>query len=344
MSIQNLKNNISAYCEANKIMCMVRITRKDEILLDMSCGYADLDKKTPFSEKSIFTFYSLSKPFCAIGLMKLFEKGLVDLNAHPSKYVPECNGLDARVKVSHLLNHTSGLPDFEQEKEFKEQYAPGYSKNIRTHLALIKDFPQSFEPGTENKYANINFIICALIIENISGQSYSEYMQNEVFKPFEMNDAIIDNENTDVSSHVKGYELKDGMLKEIFKSRNWLLGAGDIVGTINDVYCLNKAIKNNLMLKKETWDKILTPSPVNHMGYGCNITKLNGKKRITHNGGHTGFRTLHVQIPEDDFDIIILSNSGFGNARNDITDMIYNEFYSLETADKIEMDKGYAKN
>ncbi len=343
MNVLKLKNNILTYCENNKIMGMVRITYKEEIILDMSCGYSDLENKTPFTENSMFTFYSLSKPFCAIGLMKLWEKGLIDLNAHPSKYVPECEGLDKRVKASHLLNHTSGLPDFESTPEFKEKYAPGYYKSLRNHLRLIKDYPQAFEPGTSHKYANINFVICALIIEIVSGKSYSEYMKTEVFEPFGMKTAIIDNENTDVSSHVKGYELIDGKLTEVLKSRNWLFGAGDIVGTINDVYCLNKAIKNCLLLNPETWNKILTPSPINNMAYGCNITNFNGKRRITHNGGHTGFRTLHVQIPEDDFDIIILSNSGFGNSRNDITDMIYNQFYNLDNIEKIEMDKGYAK-
>ena len=79
------------------------------------------------------------------------------------------------------------------------------------------------------------------------------------------------------------------------------------------------------------------------MGLGCNVRQWHGKKRITHNGGSRGFRTLHIQLPEDDFDIIILSNSGFGDARGDISEMVHDAYYGNEDKTKavFEMDKGY---
>ena len=126
-----------------------------------------------------------------------------------------------------------------------------------------------------------------------------------------------------------------------------MFGAGDIVGTLDDVYCLNKAIKHRLLLKDETWKEVLSPSPINNMGMGCTVSDWHGKQRITHNGGHLGFRTLHIQLPEDDFDLIFLSNSGFGDARWDISEMVYRAFYGDEdtigesTGETVEMDKGY---
>jgi len=168
-------------------------------------------------------------------------------------------------------------------------------------------------------------------------------MQREVFDPLGMKGAIVDNQCLEIANRVKGYEIIDGELAEREKSHNWLLGAGDIVATMDDVYCLNKAIKHRLLLKEETWEEILTPSPINGMGMGCAVSDWYGKKRITHNGGHLGFRTLHIQLPEDDFDLIFLSNSGFGEARWDISEMVYKAFYGEEetVAEAIEMDKGY---
>ena len=80
-----------------------------------------------------------------------------------------------------------------------------------------------------------------------------------------------------------------------------------------------------------------------HMGKGCTITQWHGKHRITHNGGHTGFRTLHVQLPEEDFDLIFLSNSGYGDARNAISEMVYRAFYGdpAEEGAALAMDRGY---
>lgn len=343
MPTEKLHQQIKEYCESNHISGMLRITIRDEVVYRQSMGFADWEKEIPFGEASMFTLYSLSKPFCAIGLLKLKDTGLVDLDVHPAKYVPEALGFDERVTVRHLLHHISGLPDFEQNKDFGEKYAPGYAEYAREHLKLLTKWPSYFAPGTGGWYANINFVLCALIIENVTGLLYGEYMQREVFEPLGMKNAIVDNPRLEIANRVKGYEIANGELVEREKSHNWLLGAGDIVGTVDDVYCLNKAIKHRLLLKEETWEEVLTPSPVNGMGMGCSISDWYGKKRITHNGGHLGFRTLHIQLPEDDFDFIFLSNSGFGEARWDISEMVFQAFYGERgtVAEVIEMDKGY---
>lgn len=79
------------------------------------------------------------------------------------------------------------------------------------------------------------------------------------------------------------------------------------------------------------------------MGMGCTVSTWHNKKRITHNGGWDGFRTLHIQLPEDDFDIIFLSNSAWGNARNDIAEAVYEAFYGDDNAvsEEVKMDAGY---
>lgn len=339
---QTLDQKIKQYCRENAIMGMIRVTRKDEILYEQSIGFADVANSIPFEKDAMFSFYSLSKPFCAIGLLKLKDKGLVDLDAHPSRYVPEAAGLHKDVTIRQILTHTSGLPDFEQVTEFKEKYAPGYAKSARAHLRLLADYPSYFEPGTQAKYANINFVLCALIIENVSKMDYASYMKAEVLRPLGMGTAVVDNEALYIPKRVKGYQLENGGLSEVEKSHDWMFGAGDIVGTVDDVYCLNTAIKKGLLLSHNTWEEVLTPSPVSGMGMGCTVSQWYGKRRITHNGGHTGFRTLHIQIQEDDFDVIILSNSGFGDARNALSEMIFSAFYgNMEQAARVEMDKGY---
>lgn len=343
MNKEQLYQQIEEYCEKNHIMGMLRITIGDEVVYSQNMGYADVENKIPFTEEFMFTLYSLSKPFCAIGLLKLKDKGLVDLDVHPSRYIPEAVGLHENVTIRHLLHHISGLPDFEQNHDFAEKYAPGYGCKVRDHLKELVKWPSYFDPGTDAMYANVNFVLCALIIENVTKVSYADYMEKEVFVPLGMRRAVVDNETMEIANRVKGYEISDGKVVEKEKSHNWLLGAGDIVGTLDDVYCLNKAIKHRLLLKEETWEEVLTPSYINSMGMGCTVSEWHGKKRIIHNGGHMGFRTLHVQLPEDDFDLIFLSNSGFGDARHDLSEMVHEAFYGKTEAitEKIELDKGY---
>ena len=168
-------------------------------------------------------------------------------------------------------------------------------------------------------------------------------MKKEVFAPLGMKSALVDNENLILENRVQGYALEKGVRVPVNKSYNWLFGAGDVVGTVDDVYRLNVAYKRKLLLLEKTWQEIVTPSTISQMGLGNTVSKWHGKFRIQHNGGHNGFRTLHVQLPEDDFDVILLSNSGYGDARNVISEMIYQEFYgdNQPLGEVIEMDKGY---
>ena len=271
------------------------------------------------------------------------EKGLVDLDAHPARYLPEAQGFDGKVTVRHLLLHESGLPDFLRTEGFAGQYAHGYAKEIRAQLPALAKYPSFFEAGTRGIYENINFTLCALIIESVTGVSYAEYMQKEVFLPLGAKTAVIDDENKVIPCRAKGYGLVDDKLAEVGRSINWMFGAGDMVGTLDDAYRLNIAVKNKLLLKEETWELALTPSTVSGFAMGCRVLTWREKKRIVHNGGHTGFRTLHAHIVEDDFDIIILSNTGFGSARDDLIEIIHNFFYGEDETvnQKIEMDAGY---
>lgn len=119
-----------------------------------------------------------------------------------------------------------------------------------------------------------------------------------------MEHAQIDRNHLLIPNRVRGFELDGDGLCSVDRNLGPMFGSGDAVGDINDVYCLNKAIKEKKLLRPETWATALTPSPINSYGMGCGVTEWHGKRRINHSGGHKGFRTLHVQLPEEDFDII----------------------------------------
>ncbi len=342
MDLAALERQLADYARENRIFGMLRVTQNDAIRFQTSFGWADIASQTPFTDASMFSFYSLSKPFCAIGLLKLCDLGLVSPDAHPGVYVPEARGFDPRVTLRQMLHHTSGLPDFEQIPEFAAAHRPGYARFAREQLRELAAYPQFFEPGTAAKYENINFLLCALVIENVSGLPYTEYMRREVFGPLGMRTAVIDDETLAIPRRAEGYDLSDGVLVPVGRSRDWMFGAGDIVGTVDDAYALHRAVRDRLLLAPGTWEQVLTPSPLNGMGMGCTLSVWHGFRRITHNGGHTGFRTLHIHVPERDFDLILLSNTGFGNARADLSEMVWEALYPEGGAsDAVPMDAGY---
>jgi len=332
------------FSKENDFYGLVRVTYKGEIIYEKALGYSNFSTKAPIEKDNVFTLYFMSKPFCAIGLLKFYDKALVDIDKHPGEYVEEAKGFDKSLTIRHLLHHISGLPDFGQTPEFNEKYAPGTPDKIREHLKVLQNFPMQFKAGTDTMYANINLIICALICENLLGLSYPEYMRKEVFEPLGMKNAFVDNGEY-CEKRVSGHQKVEDKIICIPPQRDWVMGAEDIVATADDIYRLNIAIKNKLLLKNETWDMVLTATPVNgYFGMGCMVSNdYHDKKKITHNGGSVGFRTMHVQLPEDDFDVIVLSNcdwvDGIHHIVNNIHDMYYGE--KSENEFMLELDKGY---
>lgn len=342
MNTELLNSTLDKY-EREGCCGVLRITKNDVIIFERSLGYANAKTKEAFTKDSMFTLYSLSKPFCAIGLMKLYDRGLIDIDEHPGKYLREAMGFHKDLKIYQLLNHTSGIPDFVQTKEFYEKHSSG-KESEKELLSEISKYDAFFEPGKDSRYTNVNFVIPAMIIERVSGMTYSEYMEREVFCHLGMKTAVVDYNGRRVENRVQGHDKNvNGELCPIEKTYFSMFGAGDIMGTVDDVYCLATAIKNKLVLSEKSWKRVLTPSPINGYGYGCSIYDWHGKKRIQHNGGSAGFRTLHFLLPEYDLDVILLTNSGFGEYRDLIGEAVHTAYFgeSYDKVKKIEMDKGY---
>jgi CubicO group peptidase (beta-lactamase class C family) len=286
----------------------------------------------------------MSKPLCAIGLLKLYDKGLVDIESHPGKYIPEAEDFDSRITIRMMLHHRSGIQCFTQIPDITEKYSLDSSDEIRLALRELSKKPLNFAPDTSTEYSNINFLISALIIENVTGITYADYMRREVFEPLSMKDTYADFTSPFIAGGAVGYTLEDGKITAVSRRTGWTLGGADVVSTVADVYALNLAIKHNMILKESTWKMVLTPHSESDFGLGCIVMRnWHGKKRIQHNGGSRGFRTIHVYIPEDDFDIIFLSNCDFNDSRTVVCETVYEEIYgaSGEPALKVEMDKGY---
>ncbi len=329
------------YTNAHPFSGVLRVTHKDQVIWERAAGMADFERGVPFSKDSMFTFYSLSKPFCVIGLLLLVQQGRVKLDDHPGKYLTEATGFHRDVTLRHMLHHLSGVPDYMQTEGFREAHGPGTPENLRRQTVEIAKYPQLFQPGTQAMYTNLNILVPALIIEALTGMDYGDYMQKQVFAPLGMETAQVDRLGRSVEHRVQGYGLEGDRIVPVERCMDWMRGAGDIIGTVDDVYRLNLAIKHRKLLHADLWQQILTPSPLNGMGLGCTITAQDGRLRITHNGGHVGFRTLHDQYLEEDFDIILLSNFGFGDARGDFRDALYEAFFGDAALEHGEMDKGY---
>lgn len=336
---------IDSYCKVFPFSGSVCVKQNGEEIYRRNIGMANCEWNILIDNDTRFRFYSLTKPFTALGLLRLYEQGKISLDVHPGKYITEAVRLHPAITIRDLLMHSHGLPDFVKIPDFSilQKKYPIEGKEL---LGEIEHLSMDFFPGTSVNYTNVGFYIVSLIIEAVSGMKFEDYMERVVFEELGMEHTVIDSAYRLIEKRASGYDINGvQIIAAPYQTVDWMKGAGAAVGTIDDVWKLHEAAKDALFVKPETWNMIFTPN-TGGFGMGCSVSKWHDKIRYTHNGGHLGFRTLHIQLPEDDLGIVLLSNMGFGNARHAFSEAIYRLYYgeTKNVESLLELDKGFAIN
>src|SRR5476651_482692 len=159
----------------------VLIAEDGKPVYEKAFGYANFDTKQPLTNQTMFELASVSKQFTAMAIMQLHAKGKLGYDDSLSKYFPQIpyHG----ITLNNLLHHTSGIPDFlswgEQQIDVKRM-----NNNQDVLAAIIRNRPSLyFNPGDTLSYSNTNYLLLALVVEKVSGMTFSNYMDKFIFKP-----------------------------------------------------------------------------------------------------------------------------------------------------------------
>ncbi len=337
---QELRAWLKEYEEKTQYSGALQIISKGTVIFSAHTGFADRGARLPITESTKFRFYSITKAFVAIAVMKLYDEGAVDLDAHPGTYLDCAAHLDARLTIRHLLQHNSGLVELASLETMQFLEAVDLS-------SLVEELAKKellFAPGTGCEYRNTNFIILSLIVEHFRGMEIFAYLETELFPALGMQSACCDTGEGKVRNLAVGYsKIGDEILPADAVNMRLISGAGCGAGCVSDVEALYHLYKNRSYLTPSSWEMVLTPSPVGGFGFGCSVFSWHGHLCYQNNGGHMGFRTLHRYLPDEDFDIILLSNAGFGDARTEICEQIYQLYFHAPVQKLLqpEMDRGF---
>jgi CubicO group peptidase (beta-lactamase class C family) len=275
-------------------------------------------------------------------IMQLVEQGKLKLNVPISTYLPDYPKKNGDViTLHHLLTHSSGIPNITSFR--------GFTKNISTNsyspAQLVKLFADStlqFKPGERNSYSNSGYMLLGYIIEKVTGKSYEQVLQENIFTPLKMNNTGYDHYAPLLKNRARGY-AKNGRL---YVHANYIdmsvpYAAGALYSTVEDLHLWNTALYSNQLLRKENMDLLFIkhiPAGGGYYGYGWDIGEMpigNTTERIEtigHGGGIDGFNTLLTRIPSDKSFIVLLNNTG-GAPLNEITNSIaailYDKTYDL---------------
>ncbi len=308
----------------------VAIQANGVTVLSKGYGVANLVRKTPVTPATRFEIGSLTKQFTAAAVLRLAASGKLQLSDPLSKYVPRYAAART-VTIRQLLIHASGIPDYVSTNHFLAiaSHRPGGFDQI---LALVEHLPLDFPPGTKSVYSNTNYILLGRIIEVASGGDYDRFVRENVLAAAGMTRSTTIAAENRLDDMATGYNT--GVVADLAQSIDpatdanavariepapafgaaWAWSAGDLVSDVADVLAWDDAffsgrIVSRADVARATEPAALADGTATGYGFGWEIDRVDGHRRIFFDGGTFGFASTNQTFPDDRVRIVILSNS-----------------------------------
>jgi CubicO group peptidase (beta-lactamase class C family) len=322
---------IDAYAKLYKFNGSALVAKNGVILLNKGYGYRNAADKTANNEQTIFQLGSITKQFTSAVILKLQEEKKLSVSDKLSKYFPGYPKGDS-VTIEQLLTHTSGIYSYTNDPNFMANEVTKPASRERM-MALFRDKPFDFSPGTSWNYSNSGYSLLGYIIEAVTKKPYEQAVRKYIFTPLGMTHSGFDFTHLKSKEKATGYfqaNDKETVAAPIVDS-TVSYSAGAIYSTTGDLYLWHKALEKNNILSKAQQEKAYTPIK-NKYGYGWGIDTIEGKRKVSHGGGIHGFTTNISRVPEDDICIVLLSNASdptLGEITKNIFAILYGKEYEL---------------
>ena len=322
---------LNAYNRLSQFNGSALVAKNGTILLNKGYGYRDAETGVLNDEHSIYQLGSVTKQFTSAVILKLQAENKLSVSDKLNKYFPGYPKGDS-ITIKELLTHTSGIYNYTNDGNFMKNEITN-PKTREQMMALFENKPLDFSPGTAWSYSNSGYSMLGYIIEKVAKTSYEQAIHHYIFSPLKMTHSGFD--FTDLKSPDKtvGYfvlNAHDTMKAPIVDS-TISFSAGAIYSTTGDLYRWGQALENNSILSASEQNEAYTPVK-NNYGYGWGIDSIDGKRRLSHNGGIPGYITTLSRVPADDVTIILLSNASnqtIGKISNSIYAILYHEKYEV---------------
>jgi len=259
------------------------VAKQDKIIYHKAWGYASGSKTERLTTEMLFDIGSISKEFNGVSIMLLKEQGKIKLNDPVSKYLPDLPDWAAKIQIRHLINYTSGLPNFKAQSDETD-------KELLDSLKGLKDL--KFEPGTAYIYAHANVYLQKRIIENSSGLSYAAFVKKYIFKPCGMKQSIMDADLNSVNV-AKAFDND-------FNATHYIqLTTGSPRLSSADLYKFITGLEAFKIISKASFDELAANFPGGESSLGTTNFKDGKLQWHRHQGSNSNYEALiytdHVQ-------------------------------------------------
>ncbi len=285
-----------------------------------------MENQIKANNESVYRVASISKSITAVAIMQLVEKGKINLDEDARKYIPYFPKKKWKFTIRQILNHTSGIRSYKPGEFDSKEFLPTMKDAVGV---LLKD-SLMFKPGSKFLYSTLAYNLLAAIIENVSGLTYSRYLQQNIFEPAKMTSTCLDFQKDIINNRVHGYN-KDEYRKFInapLADLSIKYAGGGILSTNIDLLHFADALINGRLIKPSTLDTMLVPSKLKNgtqltygLGFGIDSDEK-GRKYFYHSGTGTGFTSFLIIYPKEKLASVYLMNIRDRNLDNPAVDLL----------------------
>lgn len=328
--------HLNALARQGRFSGSVLLARGGRVLMSRGYGMANLEYEIPNIPQTKFLLASLTKPFTAMAIMMLQERGLLELNDPVCKYIPQCPASWGPVKLQHLLNHTSGITEFGKVQPENDCFRR-MPMTTTAAVERAKQFTPNFEPGAKFAYSSVAFVLLGYVIEKVSGQSYEDFLRANIFRPLKMSNTGLHHQRQIIKQRAAGYaRAKDGGISNFdYFTSDYIFAAGGLYSTVEDLYLWDQALYTERLVKEKTLKRIFTPG-LENSGFGWEIFEQNHRLLVRADGRSFGFSNSLVRYPAEKVTVVVLSNidtAGAAKIADDLSAIVLGEKYQSSEKD-----------
>lgn len=301
-----LAESLDAYLLDQSFNGVTLVASGDEIILLKAYGLAQVNEQEEMTVDHQFQIASVSKSFVAVSILQLVEAGKLTLDQTIDKYFPDMPNAEL-ITIQQLLTHTSGLysgddlTNYSQVTTVDEIIAPAFkSSNLYYE-----------EPGTYSIYSNLGYDVLGAIIEQVSGQTYADYIEEHVLIPAGMTQSGLNMEGLVLENMATAYNgnISEGDEAKVLHP-SFGYSSGGLHSTAMDLYKYDRALHSNLLISQESYDLMTQESSkvgTKSYGYGWYVN-TGVEDTVSHPGNLIGWHSMLLRHQEDKVTVILLTN------------------------------------
>jgi CubicO group peptidase (beta-lactamase class C family) len=322
---------VTAWVKNEAFNGTVLVAQNDHIVFQKGYGFKNAAAREMNDGNTVFQIGSITKQFTSAVILRLQENKKLSIRDKLSKYFPNLPFAE-KVTIENLLSHTSGIYNYTNDGDFMKTEAVKPVTHEKL-LALFKDKPLEFEPGSKFSYSNSNYILLGFIIEKVSGKPYEQVLHEMIFTPLHLDHSGFDFASLKSADKAIGYfalsQTANTPAGIVDSSASYAAGA--IYTTAGDLYKWDRALYTEKIISKAALKDAYTIRKSKY-GLGWSIDSAYGKPVYQHGGGIFGFTSFLFRSPEENICILLLDNKGDGALEKiaaGINAILHNKPYEL---------------